>query len=160
MSIIPFLSLISRMPERQCMKGLLAALFFSTSLAFAQNSEQIDSLQRKLESAHSDTVKIGLMNEIARAYITSNPDTAIVLALKARNKAVDARYRTGQAEAIRISGIAFDNKGEFSKALENFSRARDLFLQARNFSGVARCYNDIGVILYEQSRYDSALNCL
>ena len=100
------------------------------------------------------------MNEIARAYLSSNPDTALVLAQEAKNRAVELSYMNGHAEAIRIAGIAFDNKGEFEKALENFGRAKELFQKTRNASGVAKCYNDIGVILYEQSRYDSAIACL
>ena len=142
------------------MKALATLLLFTAVLAVAQNTRQIDSLHQQLTSVASDTGRIDLMNEIARAYLSSNPDTALVLAQEAKNRAVEASYLTGHAEALRIAGIAFDNKGEFEKALENFSRSRELFQKAHNPSGVAKCYNDIGIILYEQSRYDSALKCL
>jgi tetratricopeptide (TPR) repeat protein len=144
------------------MKKLIALLFFLSAAHTlnAQDQQLIDSLNLELSRTGHDTLKVDLMNEIGRAYLSSNPDSSLVIALHAKNLAVEKNYVPGKANSLRVMGIAFDNKGEFEKAIEYFAEAQKLFIQVNDASGIAKCFNDIGIILYEQAKYDSALHYL
>lgn len=130
------------------------------AVLYCQDVEKIDSLNRLISRSSSDTSKIKWLNEIGRAYAGSNPDTAIEIGLRSKNLAVEKKYPQGEAVALRVIGIALDNKGEFSQALENFFRAEKIFSGLNHTSGVAASFNDIGIIYYERGIYDTALQYL
>src|SRR4030095_736775 len=104
-----------------------------------------------------DTSKVRLLNELGKEFLNKDPDSALVISAIAEHLAITIHDDIGLAKAHRNAGVAYDNLGEFSKALEEFFASLALSKKTGNIRGIAEATNDIGIIEYEQAHYDSSL---
>ncbi|HYV93944.1 MAG TPA: tetratricopeptide repeat protein [Chitinophagales bacterium] len=141
-------------------RGYLFACCLTVSVyVYAQDAAKVDSLLKKISKAREDTSKVNLLNILGNAYTNNHPDSTIFYSDQALIRAKHLQYTSGQANAYRNIGIAYDNLGKFQQSLQNYFTALKLFQQEKNARGIALTYNDIGIIYYELGQYDSAINC-
>jgi tetratricopeptide (TPR) repeat protein len=97
---------------------LLVLLDCSYCGVFAQN-KTLDSLNQLLATEKEDTNHVLLMNSIAIAYVTSKPDTALIIAEHALELSRKIKFKKGEATSLRRIGSVFLNMGNYPNALEN-----------------------------------------
>ncbi len=147
-------------------KTKLILMFFLVSFmtVLAQHKE-IDSLKRLLETSKNDIEKSRLLNHISDLYKTQNP----VLMMDFANQALEISQKIKNKEEEANSYLNLGNSqiisGDYPKALEYFSNAKNVFEelelepenQQKNQAGLARAYGSIGIVFSEQSNYSKAL---
>ena len=77
---------------------------------------QADSLKRLIASNVHDTIRVNLLNTLAKAYFNDNPDTAILIAASSKKLAEEINYQTGLALALKNTGYGYCLKGEYTSA--------------------------------------------
>jgi len=134
------------------MKKLFYILFFVllSPQAFAQN---IDSLKLALKNAKHDTTRCNILNEMIEAenddevwplYNTEMKNIAeILLTSQQKVKAVKIAKKY-LAEAFNNIGFIFDNKGNISKALENYGKGLKIREDIEDKYGIAMPLNNLG----------------
>lgn len=131
-------------------------LFFLSVTCSAQKSV-IDSLDRLINSAGSDTARINLLNKKISLLGNANLDTAISLGKKTLEEAIRINYKKGEG----ISRIKLANnycfKGEYITAEENLKMAEAIFKLFKDSVNIARVYAAYGMMYGMQSRYDTAI---
>jgi tetratricopeptide (TPR) repeat protein len=76
---------------------------------------------------------------------------------KLEQLALDNGFSNLGAEAIRLRGNAWYDLGKKDTAEECYKKAQILFEKVENKKGIARCLNNLGVLLAERGEYESAL---
>src|SRR5262245_17333929 len=95
---------------------LLGVLCFIVSAGYCTN---IDSLQTKLQTAQgADKVKV--LNELFRAFITSEPVKAVGYTREALVLAEEVGDEKGKAACYNNLGVAYRNQGALDIALGNY----------------------------------------
>jgi signal transduction histidine kinase len=124
--------------------------------AIAQNA-QIDSLNKLIVKATSDTAKINLINKKITILGRVNLDTAINVAQQTIEEAKKINYKKGEAEALLQLATNYCNKGKFDAAQQALENSEQLFKQLKDSTGFARLYSGYGTMFGMQARYDSAI---
>lgn len=96
---------------------IVSILLSYTSILFAQNITP-DSLKHLLKTEKSDTMQVRLLNELARTYLYSKPDTALILAQEALNLSSKNGYIKGEAHSLNQIANTFSTTGNYVKALK------------------------------------------
>ena len=138
---------------------MLSSLFWRGvgDAAFAQQIK-VDSLLKVYNNKSlSDTARIKALDALAWDYCTNNPDSAIILAEKQQKMAHADKLIKSEASAYGILGIAYENKGNYLKALECQLTALKLYEDINYKSGIGNCYTNIGIVYGIQSDYEKAL---
>jgi two-component system, NtrC family, sensor kinase len=86
----------------------------------------IDSLDRLISQARSDTARINLVNEKINIFSDINIDSAISLGKKNIGEAEKINYNKGEANARLRLANNYCFKGEYVAAAENFKVAEKL----------------------------------
>src|ERR1700739_733673 len=124
-------------------------------MSFSQNN---DSLQKVFnDKTLADTIRLTALDELAWRYNSHNPDSSIILAEQEAVFAHSANLKKYEASTVSIIGVAYENKGNYPKALEYYLKALKINEERENKNGIANCYNDIGVVYEIQSEYSKAL---
>ena len=139
--------------------------FFLVITNFYGQKKEIDSLQRVLLVAKSDTAKVSIYNNLANQYKEYNPDSTVVYAQKAKELSLKIKHNFGLANAFMNYGNANIIKGNYKLAQQNFEKAKNYFNDllkndSKNkqlINGLARTYASLGVIFSENSDYADAL---
>src|SRR5437773_7794091 len=109
-------------------KTFITVLFFSFCFksACAQNV-QIDSLNKLISKAATDTARINLVNRKITVLSAINIDTAISMGQINIEEAKKINYKKGEADA-RIQLVNnYCMKGKFTEAAENLKTSEELF---------------------------------
>jgi tetratricopeptide (TPR) repeat protein len=117
-----------------------------------------DSLSFLLSSAKKDTTKIRLLTELADAYTAFKPDTALALAEQALFLAQKIKYTEGESKSLNFLGNAFNQIGNYPKALEFYILRLQLEEKRNNLQNIANVFCNIGVVYANQEEYAGALN--
>jgi tetratricopeptide (TPR) repeat protein len=124
-------------------------LFLLTPPLFAQTTK-IDSLQKLLKNAVSDTVRVNLMADIGIEYWASDPEKTIVFSQKALDSARKIKYIRGEAKSYQGIGIYHWQKNDYQKALISYEQSKKLYEGIGDRGGAARSISNIGMIYGEQ----------
>lgn len=132
------------------------SLFFLSVTCSAQK-KAIDSLDRLINKAVTDTARINLLNKKIIVLSNINIDTAISLGRQTMEESIKINYKKGEGEArIRLaSNYCF--KGAYTNAAENLNLAETIFSQLKDSFNIARVYAGYGMMYGMQSRYDTAI---
>jgi tetratricopeptide (TPR) repeat protein len=141
-------------------QNLLVLFLFVCSLLSAQSA---DSLVATLPRVKNDIERADLLNAIADAYKVSDPSKMGQYAGKALDLSHRIKYRAAEGNALLNLGNAGILSGDYAKALENFTKAQNLFgnelasnpRDAKIKAGLAKAYGSIGIVFSEQSDYTS-----
>ncbi len=136
------------------MARLLIFLFLIiASPAFAS---PVDSLENLLKTAQgADKVKV--MNELFRAYITSDPVKAVEYTRAALALAELVADEKGQAASYNNLGVAYRNQGALDVALANYMKSLDIYTKLQHADGISTTKNNIATIYSMKKNYAQAL---
>jgi len=111
----------------------------------AQNAK-VDSLANLLKNyTTEDTVKANLLNELAYAVVLSAPNQSKEYSTQANIIAQKTGFRKGEAESLWLLGASVMNNDK-TLALEFYQKALEIFQEINNRSGIAKCFNNMGIV--------------
>jgi len=130
-------------------------LFFSVHI-FGQNMTVIDSLLSVLET-QKDTIKIKTLNELAWEYRKADSKKASVYAKNAKIMSDSLSYLDGTLTSLnRLGAIAIYQKN-IKEAEEIYIKILKEEIKRNNVYGIARAYNQLGLIYTEKGEFSKAL---
>ena len=138
---------------------IILVLLISSSLIElnAQNSA-VDSLENLLKKhKKQDTIRVNLLNEIAIKSNQEELDKTLKYAKIAGELADKLDFTKGKAESLRIIGIYYLKKSDYSQAFENYQKSLKIYEEIGDKKGVSICLNNIGQLFSDQSNYPQAL---
>lgn len=135
---------------------LFGLLLLAPCIVSAQSKQDIDSLQKMLQTSLPDTSKVNTLNLLARYLRNSDAATALQYAKDAYALGFKNNYTKGVATAADISGVIYLGLGDSRKALYNHLLALNLFEQINNRRGIAFAYNNIGAVYSHLKNYKRA----
>ncbi len=140
------------------MLTILGALILALSSAFAHAQAShplLDSLNRELSKVQSDTARTRIYLQMATfAWQHAFNEEAMHYAKSALDGAVKSNNELLQANAYRILGIVYTNKGKYDKAISHYQLAQSIYVSLPKIDtlNLARTLNNIG-LLYSYQGY-------
>lgn len=119
-------------------------------------SSKVDSLQ-SLHLITADTNQVNRLNEMARQFWESKPDTARLFARNALDESKKIDYRKGEAEALRIIGWSYYKDNNELQAKSYVKKAVIIFEQIAFKPGLAAALNNLGAINSRIGNYAEGL---
>lgn len=148
-------------------KSLVLLLIFISGFSNISSQNAVaDSLFIALENSKNEIEKTQILNTISDYYKSSDPKRMKEYAQKALQLSQKIRFKSEEGTAFLNLGISNIITGDYSKALDYFSKAKSIFENEltigskedfKNKSGLARTYGSMGVVFSEQSNYAKAL---
>ena len=138
-------------------KFLILVLALCTQIASKSQSQRIDSIKSIIEVSEKDTNQVNSLLELAALYQKIDLDSAAVVTQNALKIARVLAFHKGTAKAYRQTGIIFYMKGDYDKAIDNFSLSLKAWKKQGDPKGIARAYMNIGIIQKNLGQYDKAL---
>ncbi|MDP2161712.1 MAG: tetratricopeptide repeat protein [Flavobacterium sp.] len=148
-------------------KSLVLLLIFISGFSNISSQNAVaDSLLIALENSKNEIEKTQILNTISDYYKSSDPKRMKEYAQKALQLSQKIRFKSEEGTAFLNLGISNIITGDYSKALDYFSKAKLIFENElsigskedfKNRSGLARTYGSMGVVFSEQSNYAKAL---
>lgn len=126
-------------------------------IAFAQQQRVDSLLNMLLRHTSEDTVKLGLLTELALAYATADPEKGLVHADSALALAERIGITARRADAFLAKGLNFRTKGDDTTALEMYRTSEQLYTEVGDSVGVAKVEHNIGIVFFNRSDYVQAL---
>jgi len=149
------------------MKSKLLFLLLSVTLFVNAQNKVIDSLVLQVKNTKSDIVRAKTLNNLANEYVSTNPKLMLQYATKALQVSKLIGFKIEEGNAYHHLGNANIILGNYSKALDYFSKSQTIFENEISAgseenskeikNGLARAYGSIGYVFMEQSNYDKAL---
>ncbi len=134
---------------------LLVVFFMVLQGGFAQSQQPpavVDSLNKLLVTANSDTATINVLNELARIYLKIDLDSSQYYSNMALHKNNNS-YAKGMIMSYGIlGGIRYYNY-DFDSAVVFFKKAYDVALQIDSKNDIAHTAVNIGVMYKRQGEY-------
>src|SRR5687768_1111178 len=91
-----------------------------------------------------DSLRVDSLNKSGYDIRLTDPEKTLYLGKKALVLAKKTNYKNGIAEAYRVLGIGYSYLGKNDKAIANYLISLSNFKEARNLTGEAKIYNNIG----------------
>jgi signal transduction histidine kinase/Tfp pilus assembly protein PilF len=136
---------------------ILIILFSFTASVFAQN-RTIDSLENLIQNHISnDTARINLLNKAALKYSNVNLAKTLQYAIEADSLSEILNYNKGKAESMRMTGLYYRIKADYTKSLEYFNKSIAIADLVDDKNGIADALNNIGTIYYSQGENEIAI---
>ena len=123
--------------------------------ALAQNPT-IDSLNRLLAEATTDTARVNRNLDIAKELFAISYDSCLALAVRTQAFARRIAYPIGEARALLEVGRAYTFKGNFAQARQALNRAEAIFSSQNDTARFGRLYIGYSVFYLKQNKFDSA----
>lgn len=143
------------------MRSIIAVILVLFSLGPTQAQRQkLDSLDRLISRAASDTARINLLNTKTGLLNETNLDSALVLGLKTVDYARRIHYQSGEALARIRLGYCYSFKGNYVAAQQNLQQAESIYTTQKDAANLLKVYNTYGILYGMQSKYDSSITSL
>jgi len=140
------------------LKLFFLSLIFLSQAVVAQQSDGTENLLKELSQYTSATQgKADLLLKIASAYYGKNPDKMLQYADDALQTSLQAKYKNGEAGALRFKGIGAYMKGDFKSAEQYFSEALRIQQESKNAKGIIACLSNLGSVNMVQNNFPKAL---
>lgn len=124
------------------------------------STPSIDSLLTLLSHAKSDTNKVLLYQDLCWQYRAIDVESSIKYGKEGIKLAHKLKYKRGEAELSRFLGLAYRHNFLFTESLDWYFKALDLSTQINDQEGIGFCYDNLGVVRFNQEQYDEALGYL
>lgn len=108
-------------------------------------------------SATNDSTRITALASVASGYLSTNRDSATLLANQALTQARALKIRTAEASALGCIGQVYDMNGDLPNALKYLDQALAIYEGMKNSKGLAFTYNARGLAKYYANQPDEAL---
>ncbi|MCX6257477.1 MAG: tetratricopeptide repeat protein [Bacteroidia bacterium] len=104
-----------------------------------------------------DTVYIKKLLKLSNDYSFNKPDLSIVYADSALHMSEKKGWKKGQAMALNKIGIAYYYKGEYDKAIEQYSKGLEIAKEIEYRYGIGQIMGNMGVSYKCMSDYQKAM---
>ena len=141
---------------------LLNGMFFP-ALVFGQTANPASQLKEKLGQLEQqrnylqDTAYAIALLDLAYIYSTTYPDSALQVLEGNADRCRAIGYKKGEADTYMITGDAFQLKGMYDKALENYEKLYVLAKKINYANALPLTLNRMGMIDLNQANYPQAL---
>jgi tetratricopeptide (TPR) repeat protein len=132
------------------MKKLIAFMLLGISLIGNAQTNKTDSLKQLLQNEKKDTNRVLTLVRLGHVYLDSKPDTTLLLAIQGLSLSQQIGFVRGEASCLGSMADAYDNLGNYPKALENYFRALKINESINNSRGVRGNLGAIGSVYIEQ----------
>ncbi|HEY4323348.1 MAG TPA: ATP-binding protein [Mucilaginibacter sp.] len=137
--------------------AILILLLFSSFIVNAQ-SKKIDTLRVALGKAtESDTVRLMILQELARNYFVSKPDSSLLFAQEYYDIAVKYKRVRDQASAVNNMANSYAYLGDYAKSFSLYFKAIKLNEEINYTPGIVTEYSNIGSGYTLKQEYSKAL---
>ena len=143
------------MTHLKCIFSLIVLIGYN-SLVCAQQS-RIDSLLNILKSSKEDSIKITVLNDVADAYTSSEPEKTFSYAEKAYTLAEKLDYRKKMPRSLRLMTYAYLITDTPEKALEASQRALKISTELGDSVSIAESLGTIGSVYANKRNNKKAL---
>ena len=116
------------------------------------------SLFKQQKNYQNDTAYANTLTDLAFVYSSTYPDSALVLLIGHAEHCHAIGYTKGEVDTYVIIGDAYQTKGMFDKALNNYEKSYTLAKKVSYQSALPLILNRIGIIDLNQGNYPEALN--
>lgn len=140
-------------------KKYLLVVFLIVGFVSPTWCQKQDSLIALLDTAQG-VGKVKTLNELFRAYLSSDPVKALGYTRQALNFAEEIDDKKGIASSYNNLGVAYRNQGALDKALEYYIKSLKYFEELDNKEGIATTKNNIANIYSIKKDYAKALHYL
>ena len=123
-------------------------------------NDTIDSLNLELATVKVDSIKVDILNELARENFRIEPEKTLDYATASMRLASQISYTKGIGESHRMFGYYLESQGHYDTALFHYNKSYIIFQQISHLKGQADALNDLGVLYYSTSDYINALKYL
>lgn len=130
---------------------LLIGLFYST-LCWSS----VDSLLIELSNSKG-TVRVDLLNKLSEQLRRPNADTAITLAIQAKEHAIEIKYKFGQVRALDNISMAKFIQGKTQEALKIGKETYQLAILVGDKSEIGNALTSLNIFYENTDSFDSAL---
>ncbi|WP_299465194.1 tetratricopeptide repeat protein [uncultured Microscilla sp.] len=138
-------------------KSLLIICCLGFCLTLQAQNAKIDSLRSLLAASKPDTQRVNLLIALGKAHIRISSDTVKKLGEQALHLARELEFQQGIGAAINNIGISYYFKSDYSKAIEQYHKALEIFQAINNLRGISSIYNNLGIIQRRQGNHIKAL---
>lgn len=115
----------------------------------------IDSLKNELVN-NSGEKKIENLIMLSEAYRNINFKDCIDYGMIAIDEAQLLKNKLLEAQILKSLGVSAYYFGDLDKALVYYENSLELSIQIKNYDGMARCYNNIGLVYEEKGEFADA----
>jgi len=136
---------------------LFLVLFMAGGSCCLSQNTIIDSLQKELQAANNDSIKLKTLLQISRSYMNTDPKSVIPYAEQARDLADKLSLKKDLALAYKYIGLAYYQQSIFIDAMENYNRSLDVFTSLNDKIGISNLLSNIGVVYKDQGNDTKAL---
>ncbi len=136
---------------------LILAMLLSTTIAYSQYEQELDSLLKILETQQEDTARTVTYYEITKLLVRNNIDSAEYYANKGLFLAINNDQKNFAGKFYSALGDIYVVKDDLDQALENYLNTITFYEKAGNLSGISLVYLVIGNIYLSQGNYLVAL---
>ena len=137
------------------LKPILFTLLFFTLVGLAKG-QNIDSLQNKLRSELSDSLRLRTLIRLANAYQSVDLKKSFEFAEKATHLAEEKNILWGKASSYFALAIFHSISGDFRSSAKYNDLALNISFQLRDTSRMTYCYNNLGLNYSNFGKYDEA----
>jgi signal transduction histidine kinase len=116
----------------------------------------IDSLKKELALSKLDTNRVSILSTLSIQYLPSDHKLATKYALEGLALARMLKFRKGEADCLRRSGIVIFQEGNYPEALDIFQRSLAISENINYLFGIGAALGHIGNVYYEQGDYVQA----
>lgn len=123
-----------------------------------QTTPLIDSLRALLPKTADDTNKVLLYKQLCWQFRNQSMQAALEYGQKGIDLAQKLGYKKGEAEISRFIGLAYRHYFLFTESLDWYFKALELSTEINDPVGIGFCYDNLGVVRFNQKQYDDALD--
>ena len=140
------------------MKRSFIILFFSVFFTYARaQNAAIDSINRLMSTAKTDTAKINLASEKVRLLGETNIDSSLIMAKKTLEEAKRINYKKGEADVSVNLATDLTRKGDYASAKQYLANAEAICSLLNDSSRFSRVYSGYGMLYGMQALYDTSI---
>ncbi len=135
------------------MKKLITSLLLCISVITNAQTNKTDSLKQLLQNEKKDTNRVLTLVRLGRVYLDSKPDTSLLLGIQGLSLSQQIGFARSEAACLGAMADAYDNLGNYPKALENYFRALKINESINNLRGIRVNLGSIGSVYVQQGEY-------
>lgn len=132
-------------------------LIYSSTFAY-QQTEELDSVSRKLLSIKEDTSKVNYLNDVSKTYWRIDNNLALKYAKQALKLGAIAGFKRGECRALNYVGIAYTNIGDYLQAENYLQQAYDLAIDLEDEDNQLKILNSQGIVQRKKGNYPQAID--
>ncbi len=138
-------------------KKIVGLLLFALAILHPSYGQSlIDSLENKLKSNITDSLKVNTLIELSREYQYSDLKKSLTLAEQAVKISESKELGITRAKAYHILGTYLGVSGDYGSSAKYNDLALSIRMQKKDTAGIARSYNALGEDFRAFGRFDEA----